>query len=95
MASTVQPDKKLLVATVARPVTSSSGLMITPPPMPQMAPTMLAARLMIKKNNIIINPVSFPEAAAAAGQCAENTRFTFYYTPAQNISKISKYLTIA
>jgi len=48
MASTVQPDKKLTVATLSRWNRSRVGLMMTPPPMPQMAPATLASRLMIK-----------------------------------------------
>lgn len=38
MESTVQPDRKLIVATGKSPVASSTGLMITPPPIPQTAP---------------------------------------------------------
>lgn len=38
MESTVQPDRKLIVATGKSPVASSTGLTITPPPIPQIAP---------------------------------------------------------
>ena len=53
MDKTVQPERKLMVVTVSRWSMSSTGLMTTPPPMPQMAPTMLASRLTMK--NRIIN----------------------------------------
>ena len=45
MESTVSPDKKLMVDTLASPHTSRTGLMITPPPMPQMAPATDAKKL--------------------------------------------------
>lgn len=49
MESTVQPERKLMVGTLARPSTSSTGLMITPPPMPQMAPTTEERKLTTRK----------------------------------------------
>ena len=39
MDRTVQPDRKDTVVTLITPVASSTGLMITPPPIPQIAPT--------------------------------------------------------
>ena len=51
MESTVHPERKLMVATLARPSISSIGLMITPPPMPQIAPAMDAKKL-TQKNKI-------------------------------------------
>ncbi len=50
MESTVQPDKKLIVETLAQPNRSSTGFIITPPPIPHMAPATDAAKL-TKKNN--------------------------------------------
>lgn len=44
MDSTVQPDRKLMADTVSKWSRSSTGLMMTPPPMPQIAPTALAPR---------------------------------------------------
>lgn len=38
MDKTVQPDKKLMIETSMTPNASMTGLMMTPPPMPQMAP---------------------------------------------------------
>lgn len=52
MESTVHPDKKLTAATLSSESISSTGLIITPPPIPQIAPIMLADRLTIKKANI-------------------------------------------
>ncbi|EEX20208.1 hypothetical protein BLAHAN_07239 [Blautia hansenii DSM 20583] len=56
MESTVQPDKKLMVATSITPNASRTGFMITPPPIPQIAPMMEAKKQIRKKttNNIII-----------------------------------------
>ena len=52
MASTVQPDRKLMVAT-GRPDTASiTGLMMTPPPTPLMPP-MVVARMATRKLNRI------------------------------------------
>ena len=45
MDSTMQPDMKLMVLTEYRPKASSTGLMITPPPMPQMQPITDAKKL--------------------------------------------------
>lgn len=39
MESTVHPDRKETVVTAMTPVASSTGLIITPPPIPQIAPT--------------------------------------------------------
>ena len=62
MDSTVQPDKKLMVATAARPSMSSTGLMMTPPPMPQMAPAMEAKKLTqrYKIDSIMIKILPLP-----------------------------------
>jgi hypothetical protein len=48
MASTVQPDRKLMVETLKTPNASSVGFMITPPPIPQIAPAMDAPKLTIQ-----------------------------------------------
>ncbi len=61
MDSTVQPDKKLMAATVSSSNRSSTGLMTTPPPMPQMAPTTLARKL-TKKKIAIVSTLLFPHA---------------------------------
>lgn len=66
MDSTVQPDKKLMAATVSSPSMSSTGLMTTPPPMPQMAPTTLAKKLTTKKIAIVpslhvLTPGGYPD----------------------------------
>ena len=45
MAMTVQPDRKVMVDTAITPVASSTGLMIMPPPMPQIVP-------MMQENNV-------------------------------------------
>ena len=59
MDSTVQPERKLIAATVSRWNRSSTGLMMTPPPMPQMAPTVLASRLTRKKISVGIPSLQF------------------------------------
>ena len=38
MASTVMPDRKLAAFTPMSPSASMAGLMMTPPPMPQVGP---------------------------------------------------------
>lgn len=48
MLRTVQPERKLMVDTLAKPKRSSTGLMITPPPMPQTAPMREARELTIR-----------------------------------------------
>lgn len=58
MDSTVQPDKKLMVVTDSSPNVSNTGLMTTPPPIPQIAPTMLARKLTKKKTAIVSPPPS-------------------------------------
>ncbi len=45
MAMTVQPDRKVTVATDMTPVASSTGLMMMPPPMPQMVPRIQAPKV--------------------------------------------------
>jgi hypothetical protein len=47
MDSTVQPERKLAVATLATPRESSTGLMMTPP-IPQMPPMIEGRKLMQK-----------------------------------------------
>lgn len=49
----MQPDRKLMVDTVSKCSTSRTGLMMTPPPMPQMAPATLANRLTRKNRSIL------------------------------------------
>lgn len=44
MENTVQPDRKLMVLTGRMPKASSTGLMITPPPNPAMAPKVEAMK---------------------------------------------------
>lgn len=63
MDSTVQPDKKLMADTVSSPSMSSTGLITTPPPIPQMAPATLARRLTKKKIIINSTPSCFLAAA--------------------------------
>ena len=48
MASTVQPERKLTVATPMPETASRTGLMMTPPPTPLMPPAVVAARQMRK-----------------------------------------------
>ena len=48
MDSTVRPERKLMALTLMMFMASSTGLMMTPPPMPQMPPMTEAARQMIK-----------------------------------------------
>ena len=45
MAMTVQPDRKVMVETDIRPVASSTGLMMIPPPIPQIVPMMQARKV--------------------------------------------------
>ena len=54
---TVHPDKKLITDTSNTPKASMTGLMIIPPPMPQIAPMIEAEKLMIK-NKIYIQLAS-------------------------------------
>ena len=42
--NTVHPDKKLMAVTSSTPKESSTGLIMTPPPIPQIAPTMDAPK---------------------------------------------------
>ncbi len=44
MASTVQPERKLTVATPMPDTASSTGFIMTPPPTPLMPPAVVAAR---------------------------------------------------
>ena len=59
MDSTVHPERKLMAETLSRPNESSTGLMMTPPPIPQMAPITHAPKLTSKKITYIKFP-SFP-----------------------------------
>ena len=52
MARTVQPDRKLTVATGMPDTASSTGLMMTPPPTPLMPPTVVAKRQIRKLKRI-------------------------------------------
>ena len=45
MAITVTPDRKVMVDTDMTPAASSTGLMMMPPPMPQMVPSTHAAKV--------------------------------------------------
>ena len=51
--STVQEDKKLILLTSIILKESSTGFIITPPPIPQIAPIDEASKLTIKKKTII------------------------------------------
>lgn len=59
MASTVQPDRKLMPDTLKTPVASNTGLIITPPPMPQIAPTIEDPMLTRKNRTVTI--MNFPQ----------------------------------
>ena len=54
MARTVQPDRKLIVDALMMPKASRAGLMMIPPPMPQMAPTVQAEKQINKMKNWIM-----------------------------------------
>ena len=54
MAKTVQPDRKLMVEALMIPKVSRAGLMMIPPPMPQMAPTVQAQKQMRKMRRWIM-----------------------------------------
>ena len=54
MAKTVQPDRKLTVATGMPETASSTGLMMTPPPTPLMPPMVVAKRQIRKLKRICI-----------------------------------------
>ena len=58
MLSTVQPDRKLMVDTLAMFRASRAGLMMTPPPMPQMAPPTEAKKLTSNKKTIMVHSSS-------------------------------------
>lgn len=62
MDNTVHPDKKLMALTEIRPKASNTGLMITPPPIPLIAP-MVEAMKLIKKKMAIVNlcPLYLPK----------------------------------
>lgn len=49
MASTVQPDRKLMLLTLMTPTASSTGLIMTPPPIPQIDPAIDDRILTAKK----------------------------------------------
>jgi len=42
MARTVQPERKLMAETLRPDTASTTGLMITPPPIPEIAPDVVA-----------------------------------------------------
>ncbi len=52
MVSTVHPDRKLMVATSRTPTASNAGLMMTPPPIPQIAPCNGSAKADDQKDQI-------------------------------------------
>ena len=58
MLSTVQPDRKLMVDTLAMFRASRAGLMMTPPPMPQMAPPTEAKKLTSNKKTTMVQSSS-------------------------------------
>ena len=49
MASTVHPERKLMLLTLMMPVASNTGLMMTPPPIPHIEPAS-EERILTKKN---------------------------------------------
>ena len=53
MQSTVHPERKLMLLTLMIPVASRTGLMMTPPPIPQMEPAVQDRILTAKKIPII------------------------------------------
>ena len=57
--STVHPEQKLIVETGRNPNKSTTGLMITPPPIPTTAPTVEASRHTKNKTNETIMPSIF------------------------------------
>jgi hypothetical protein len=58
IASTVQPDKKLIVFTSKIPKMSIRGFIIIPPPIPQIAPIIEAKKLITKnKKKGILSPI--------------------------------------
>ena len=61
MAKTVQPERKLMVPGKSAPEASSTGLMITPPPMPQIAPMIEAPKLMMKNRAYMKPPERMSE----------------------------------
>ena len=51
----MQPDKKLIAVTSKIPTESSTGFIITPPPIPHMAPITDAKKHTIKASKFIIS----------------------------------------
>ena len=56
MAMTVQPEMKLMAETLMMPMASSTGLIITPPPIPQILPIRQAKSATRKQMTIMENP---------------------------------------
>jgi len=56
MLKTVQPERKLAVATGTIDKLSNTGFIITPPPIPQIAPAVLDKKLTKKTTNGIYSP---------------------------------------
>ena len=54
MASTVHPERKLMVSTLMIPKASKTGLIIMPPPIPHMAPMIEAKKQIQQERNIDI-----------------------------------------
>ena len=71
MESTVSPERKLMALTLITPMASSTGLMITPPPMPQMPPTADAARQTRKINPNTIHRPSRQNASLSFVLCRD------------------------
>ena len=65
MDSTMQPDMKLMVLTEYRPKASSTGLMITPPPMPQMQPITDAKKLTRINKSCVMMLFPHPQSSCA------------------------------
>ena len=65
MARTVQPERKLTVATPMPDTASSTGFIITPPPTPLMPPAVVAARQM-RKYSIACSKRHHPIGAISA-----------------------------
>ena len=95
MASTVHPERKLMLLTPMTPVASSTGLMITPPPIPQTDPAvqdrMLTAKNM-KTIPIVLLPSVLSVISSKSGVCrALFLHYTlfFSFSSTQNLFLLS------
>src|SRR5699024_892193 len=74
IASTVHPDRKLILLTLMTPTASSTGLMITPPPIPQIEPA-IEDRILTAKNTHTITIKPLPSLLHTSAVIP----LTFYY----------------